>query len=61
MAELPSEAEFRAYEKVRAGGRWNMWDRLARRATGLEEDRYSAVLNSYDALMLKYPGVREEN
>ena len=61
MSELPTEAEFKAYEKVRARGRWNMWDRNARYATGLEQDRYFAVLKNYDALVLEYPGVRKEN
>ena len=61
MAELPSEAEFKAYEKVRVRGRWNMWDGRAQSATGLDTEEYFAVLRNYDALVLAYPGIRKEN
>ena len=61
MSELPTEAEFKAYEKVRARGRWNMWSKEATWATHLDEERYMEVLKNYDALVLEYPGVRKEN
>jgi hypothetical protein len=61
MTELPSEAEFKAYEKVRVRGRWNMFSKEATRATHLDDERYLEVLKNYDALVLAYPGVRKEN
>lgn len=38
------------YEEVRAGGRWNMWDEAAQRATGLTRDDYIFTLRNYNAL-----------
>jgi len=42
--------DWRAYEKVRAGGRWNMFFPQARAATGLTSDEYSFVMDNFDAL-----------
>ncbi|MFA7278950.1 MAG: hypothetical protein WC100_02540 [Sterolibacterium sp.] len=41
---------WRAYEKVRLGGRWNMFDPSARRATGLTPEEYSFTIANYSAL-----------
>ena len=41
---------FRAYEKVRTRGRFNMFDPRARRETGLSADRYSFVMKHYTEL-----------
>lgn len=41
---------FKAYEKVRAGGRYNMFDPNARRLTGLSQNDYTFVMVNFDAL-----------
>lgn len=38
------------YEKVRASGKFNMFDPRARQATGLSRERYSYVLWQYETL-----------
>lgn len=43
-------ANWRKYEKVRFGGRWNMFDPKAQHATGMDSAEYSFVLNNYDEL-----------
>jgi hypothetical protein len=43
-------ADWKAYERVRKGGKWNMFDPRARRATGLSEERYSFVMEWYSEL-----------
>jgi hypothetical protein len=43
-------ADWRAYERVRKGGKYNMFDPRARRATGLSGDDYSFVMRNYSAL-----------
>jgi hypothetical protein len=55
-----SEADFRAYERVRQGGRFNMMFPDARKATGLDMDTYQTVMSNYGALVTKYLNVREE-
>jgi hypothetical protein len=42
--------DFKAYRKVQMGGRWNMFDPQARRATGLERDEYLFVMENYSEL-----------
>lgn len=39
--------DFRAYEKVRAGGRYNMFTPQAQQAAGLEKEDYLFVLKNY--------------
>lgn len=39
-----------AYERVRKGGRWNMFDPAARRAAKLGEDEYRFVMRNYSKL-----------
>jgi hypothetical protein len=41
---------WKAYEKVRLVGRFNMFDTRARRETGLSGDVYSFVMQNYVAL-----------
>ena len=43
-------ANWRRYEKVRQGGRWNMFDPRAQRATGLSRDDYLDCLKNYTEL-----------
>lgn len=43
-------ADWRAYERVRKSGAFNMYDPRARRATGLSGERYSFVMNNYSEL-----------
>ena len=43
-------ADWRAYEKVRKGGRYNMFDPMARRATGLGPQQYSFVMQHFSEL-----------
>ena len=41
---------WRAYERVRAGGKWNMFDPQARRAAKLSDQEYAFVMKNYSAL-----------
>lgn len=53
MAEQFTKAQlddWRAYEKVRKGGRWNMYDPQAFRATGLTGDQFLFVWKNYTEL-----------
>ena len=56
-----TESDFRAYEKVRVRGKFNMWDRRAESASGLDIDTYLGVLSNYEALMERFPDVRDPN
>lgn len=51
-----TEADFRAYEQVRAGGRWNMVTDAssAMRDAGLGEAAYWGVLWNYSELAKKF-------
>lgn len=42
--------DWRAFEKVRSGGRWNMYDPKARAATGLTGEEYGFVMKNFSAL-----------
>jgi len=42
--------DWQDYEEVRSGGRWNMFDPRARKATGLSADEYKFVMKNYVAL-----------
>ena len=46
--------EFDAYEGVRRYGAWNMFDPEARAATGLEKDKYVAIISNYNALKRRF-------
>ena len=41
---------WKAYERVRAKGRWNMFDARARSATGMNREEYVFVMDNYKAL-----------
>lgn len=43
-------ADYKAYEKVRKGGKYNMFDPRASRAAKLPEDRYVFVMSNYSEL-----------
>ena len=43
-------ADWRRYERVRKSGRHNMFFPEARRATGLDAERYQFVMKNYSAL-----------
>lgn len=45
-------ADWKAYERVRQGGRWNMFDPRARNATRLSREEYSFVMDNYAELKL---------
>ena len=54
-----TESDFRSYERVRVRGKFNMWDRRAESASGLDTDTYLGVLSNYEALMERFPDVRQ--
>jgi len=43
-------SNWRKYERVRKGGKWNMFDPRACQATRLSEDEYSFVMRHFSAL-----------
>lgn len=43
-------ASWRRYEKVRSGGRYNVFDPRARALTGLSEDEYLFCMSNYSEL-----------
>jgi len=56
---LPSKEDFKAYEQVRASGRFNMFHPQARTATGLSREKFIEILSHYEELMERYPEVRK--
>ena len=58
--EKITEAHFRAYERVRSSGKFNMHFPEARRASGLTEAIYVGIIEHYEELMEKHPAVRRE-
>lgn len=60
MPDLPSREHFELYEDIRQGGYINMMDvKAGVKLTGLTRAEWIAVLKNYDALVAKYPDVRE--
>lgn len=55
-------SDWKRYEKVRKGGKWNMFSPQARAATGLSSERYSFVMEHFselkDAVEAKSANVR---
>jgi hypothetical protein len=47
---------WKAYERVRARGRFNMFDPAARRATGLSREDYLYVMKHYASLKTQGEG-----
>lgn len=50
---------WKAYERVRKGGRWNMFSPQAQAATGLSKDEYLFVMKNFGALEDAAKGVTE--
>ena len=48
--------DFKAYRKVQMGGKYNMFDPRARRATKLSESEYVFVMKNYTALKKEVDG-----
>ena len=42
--------DWKAFECVRSGGRYNMFDPRARQATGMSGERYSFTMTNYSTL-----------
>ena len=49
-----SEEQFFAYEGVRRYGAWNMFDKDAMLASGLDDDTYQEIMYNYDSLHKKF-------
>ena len=49
-----TEKQFLAFEGVRRYGRWNMFDPMAKKAAGLDNDTYFGVILHYTELKEKY-------
>jgi len=49
-----TEKQFLAFEGVRRYGRWNMFDPMAKVASGLDKDTYFGVILHYVELKEKY-------
>ena len=54
-----TESDFKSYERVRVRGKFNMWDRRAESASGLDTYTYLGGLSNYEALMERVPNVRQ--
>ena len=54
-----SRDDFECYLDVQKYGAWNMLSREAETATGLEKDKYHAIISNYDELDRKYNDKRE--
>ena len=59
LVEL-TESDFKAYERVRIGGKYNMFDPRAESASRLDTATYLGVLTHYEALMEIFPHVRDD-
>ena len=59
LAEL-TESDFKAFERVRVSGKYNMFDSRAESASGLDSATYLGVLSHYTALMEIFPHVRDD-
>jgi hypothetical protein len=53
--------DFKAYRKVQMGGKYNMFDPRATRATGLSESEYIFVLKNYVALQKEVDAGKVDN
>ena len=49
-----TKQQFKRYEKVRKGGKWNMLYPQAEAATGLDSKAYMIIINNYVELSKKY-------
>ena len=55
-----TEKQFKKYEKVRKGGKWNMLHPQAEAATGLDNKAYMIIINNYVELSKKYSNSEEK-
>jgi hypothetical protein len=53
--------DFKAYRKVQMGGKYNMFDPRATRATKLSDAEYSFVLKNYVALQKEVDAGKVDN
>ena len=53
--------QFNAYERVRKGGRYNMFDPNARIMTSLSRDQWLDIMKNYSELKEKYEGGDNES
>ena len=58
LEEITRE-EFEAFEWVRAGGLVNMFSPQVRDLAGISAEAHVGVIKHYDALLAKWPDVRE--
>jgi len=55
-----SKEKFEAYEKVRVSRKTNMFDmRRVEQLSGLFRDEITEIMENYEALSQKFPGVRK--
>jgi hypothetical protein len=52
---------YRAYERVRASSRFNMYDPRAQQAAGLRQDEYVFVMSNYEALKAAHDALPPSN
>lgn len=52
-----TKEQFQAFVDVQMGGSFNMFDPMAREATGLDSDTFSTIMTSYSSLSDLYPDV----
>jgi len=55
-----TKQQFKRYEKVRKGGKWNMLYPQAKAATGLDNKAYMTIINNYVELSKKYLNSEEK-
>lgn len=53
-ADLITKEEFDAFQKVYEYGRWNMFNDMARKSTGLDTETYFRIIAFYKELKAKY-------
>lgn len=41
---------WRSFERVRKGGKWNMFDQRSRKASGLSQEEYTFCMRNYSPL-----------
>ena len=51
--------DYADYERVRKGGRYNMFDPRARHSTGMSKENYAFVLENFVALRAQYEAAED--
>lgn len=49
-----TKEDYEAFEEVRCFGKWNMFDPLAREASGLDRDTYLFIIENYEELQKEH-------